>query len=89
MRKASVAIAAAVLAVGFAPHPMARADDPCNNDVPGYPRFGHLVCEQMDKGLSSAQVAMNAMTAYGLTQIMAASLVSGAVVKYCPWDEGK
>jgi hypothetical protein len=27
----------------------AHADDPCNGD-PGCPRFGHLVCEQMDNG---------------------------------------
>jgi hypothetical protein len=62
---------------------------PCNNDAPGCPRFGHLVCEQMDNGLSSGQVAANAMVAYNLSKIMAASLVSGAIVKYCPWDEGQ
>ena len=27
--------------------------------------------------------------AYNLDKFMAASLVAGAIVKYCPWDEGK
>jgi hypothetical protein len=43
----------------------------------------------MDNGPSSGQVAANAMVAYNLSKIMAASLVSGAIVKYCPWDEGQ
>jgi hypothetical protein len=42
----------------------------------------------MDKGLSSSQVAMNAMVAYGLDKMKAAWLVSGAIVKYCPCDQG-
>ena len=43
----------------------------------------------MDNGLDSGQVTVNTMVAYDLSKIMAASLVSGAIVKYCPWDEGK
>jgi WhiB family transcriptional regulator, redox-sensing transcriptional regulator len=37
----------------------------------------------------NSQVARNAMIAFNLTKIMAVSLVAGAIVKYCPWDEGK
>ncbi|MDT5257916.1 MAG: WhiB family transcriptional regulator, redox-sensing transcriptional regulator [Mycobacterium sp.] len=37
----------------------------------------------------NSHVARNAMIAFNLTKIMAASLVSGAIVKYCSWDEGK
>jgi WhiB family transcriptional regulator, redox-sensing transcriptional regulator len=37
----------------------------------------------------NSQVARNAMIAFNLTKIMAVSLVAGATVKYCPWDEGK
>jgi hypothetical protein len=29
------------------------------------------------------------MIAYNLDKFMAASLVAAAIVKYCPWDEGK
>ena len=69
----------------------AHADDPCNGNAPGCPTFGHevLLVRQIDKKFSSSQVATNAMLAYDLTKIMAASLVAGAVVKYCPYDEGK
>jgi Protein of unknown function (DUF732) len=84
-----IAAAGVLTAGGFACPLSAHADDPCNNDAPGCPRFGHLVCEQMDNGLSAGQVAANAMVAYNLSKIMAASLVSGAIVKYCPWDEGQ
>ncbi len=74
--------------VAFLFPPSAHADDPCTGD-PGCPHFGHLVCEQIDGGLSSGQVAESAMITYDLSKIMAASVVSGAIVKYCPWDEGK
>jgi hypothetical protein len=43
----------------------------------------------IDGGLSSSQVAQNAMIAYNLDMDRAAWLVSGAIVRYCPWDEGK
>lgn len=66
----------------------AHADNPCTNDAPGCPKFGHLVCEQMDNGLSSGQVTQNAIAAYDLTKMMAAALVAGAIGKYCPWDQG-
>ena len=92
MKRLVIAIVAAVgvlTAGGFVyPFP-AHADDPCNGDAPGCPTFGHEVCRQIDNGFSSNQVATNAMLAYDLTKIMAASLVAGAVVKYCPYDEGK
>jgi hypothetical protein len=38
--------------------------------------------------VDSGQVAEITAIAYNLSQFMAASLVSGAIVKYCPWDEG-
>lgn len=69
------------------PHRQRTPTTPVTGD-PGCPHFGHLVCEQIDNGLSPSQVAENAMAAYDLTKIMAASLVAGAIVTYCPWDEG-
>jgi Protein of unknown function (DUF732) len=66
----------------------AHADDPCTGD-PGCPGFGHRVCEQMDSGLNSGQLTEITAITYNLSTFMAASLVSGAIVKYCPWDEGK
>jgi hypothetical protein len=80
-------VAAAIFTAPMGSASQAHADDPCTGD-PGCPHFGHLVCEQIDSGLSSSQVAENAMVAYDLSKIMAASLVAGAIVKYCPWDEG-
>lgn len=73
---------------GFVYPLSAHADDPCTGD-PGCPGFGHRVCEQIDNGLDSGQVAEITAIAYNLSKFMAASLVSGAIVKYCPWDEGK
>ncbi len=66
----------------------AHADDPCTGD-PGCPRFGHQVCEQIESGLDSGQLTEITMIAYNLDKIRAAFLVSGAIVTYCPWDEGK
>jgi hypothetical protein len=86
MLKIVAAVGVLTAVSSLCPHP-AQADDPCTGD-PGCPGFGHLVCEQMDKGLSSSQVAMNAMVAYGLDKMKAAWLVSGAIFKYRPWDEG-
>jgi len=56
---------------------------------PGCPHFGHQVCDQIDSGLDSGQLTQITMIAYNLDKFMAASLVAGAIVKYCPWDEGK
>jgi hypothetical protein len=35
-----------------------------------------------------SQIAENAMTAYDLDKVMAASLVDDAIVKYCPKHQG-
>ena len=81
--------AAGVLAAGGFVFPFsAHADDPCVGD-PSCPHFAHLVCEQMDGGSSSAQVADISAVAYNLTKEYAAWLVSGAIAAYCPWDQGK
>jgi hypothetical protein len=90
MRALKIIAAACVLTAGSFICPLsAHADDPCIGDAPGCPTFGHLVCQQIDAGLTSSQVADNAMAAYNLTRIMAASLVAGAIVKYCPSYEGQ
>jgi hypothetical protein len=89
MRALKIIAAAGALTAGSFICPLpAHADDPCTGDAPGCPTFGHLVCQQLDAGLNSGQVADNAMAAYNLTKIMAASLVAGAIVKYCPSYEG-
>jgi len=89
MRAFKIIAAAGALTAGSFICPLpAHADDPCTGDAPGCPTFGHLVCQQLDARLNSGQVADNAMAAYNLTKIMAASLVAGAIVKYCPSYEG-
>jgi hypothetical protein len=85
MRALKIIAAAGALTAGSFICPLpAHADDPCTGDAPGCPTFGHLVCQQIDAGLTSSQIADNAMVAYDLSKIMAASLVAGAIVKYCP-----
>jgi hypothetical protein len=89
MRALRIIAATGAIAAGVSAFPaLAHADDPCTGDAPGCPTFGHLVCQQIDAGLTSSQIAANAMAAYNLTKIMAASLVAGAIVKYCPSYEG-
>lgn len=80
---------AAALLLAALTTPTAHADDPCNNDLPGCPIFGHEVCQSLDNGLSSGTVAQNAAVAYDLSRFMAASLIAGAIVKYCPQHEGE
>jgi hypothetical protein len=85
MSALKVIIAAGALTAGSLIHPLpAHADDPCIGDAPGCPTFGHLVCQELDAGLTSGQATEIAMSDYSLTRIMAASLVAGAIVKYCP-----
>jgi Protein of unknown function (DUF732) len=89
MRALKIIAAAGTLTAGSFIYPLpAHADDPCIGDAPGCPTFGHLVCQQIEAGLTSSQLAENAMAAYNLSKIMAASLVAGAIVKYCPSYEG-
>lgn len=78
-------VAGAIATTGLLFPPSAHADDPCLGD-PGCPRFGHVVCSQLDRGFTSGEVTQMTMEAYDLDKIMAASLVAGAIVKYCPWD---
>jgi hypothetical protein len=85
---AIVAAAGVATIAGFVYPISAHADDPCAGD-PSCPHFAHLVCEQVDGGSSSSQVADITAVAYNLTKDYAASLVSGAVAAYCPWDKGK
>jgi Protein of unknown function (DUF732) len=82
-----VAGAGGIAATFIDPIP-AHADDPCAGD-PSCPHFAHLVCEQVDGGSSSAQVAEITAVGYNLTKDYAAWLVSGAIAAYCPWDQGK
>jgi hypothetical protein len=84
----TIAAAGVLTAGGFVCPFSAHADDPCTGD-PSCPHFAHLVCEQMDGGSSSAQVAEITAVAYNLTKDYAAWLVSGAIAAYCPWDKGK
>jgi hypothetical protein len=83
-----VATAGAFTAGNFIYPIPAHADDPCAGD-PSCPHFAHLVCEQVDGGSSSSQVADITAVAYNLTKDYAAWLVSGAIAAYCPWDQGK
>jgi hypothetical protein len=85
---AIIAAAGIAAAAGFVHPSPAHADDPCIGD-PGCPQFAHLICEQVDGGSSSSQVAEITAVAYNLTKEYAAWLVSGAVAAYCPWDQGK
>ena len=49
-----------------------------------HPRIPHRVVHISLSGRGSV-----VRYAYNLDKFMAASLVAGAIVKYCPWDEGK
>jgi hypothetical protein len=85
----AIVAAAGALTAGSLICPLpAHADDPCIGD-PSCPHFAHLVCEQVDGGSGSIQVAEITAVAYNLTKDYAAWLVSGAIAAYCPWDEGK
>jgi Protein of unknown function (DUF732) len=83
-----VATAGALTAGNFIYPIPTHADDPCAG-YPSCPHFAHLVCEQVDGGSSSSQVADITAVAYNLTKDYAAWLVSGAIAAYCPWDHGK
>jgi hypothetical protein len=88
-RTIAIVAAAGVLTAGSFLCPLpAHADDPAPVGL-GCPGFGHRVCAQIDDGLDTGQVTEITAIAYDLTEFMAASLVSGAIVKYCPHDEGK
>jgi hypothetical protein len=84
-----IVAAAGAVAAGSVTYPLpAHADDPCAGD-PSCPHFAHLVCEQLDGGSSSTQVAEITAVAYNLTKDYSAWLVSGAIAAYCPCDQGK
>jgi hypothetical protein len=76
MRALKIITAAGTLTAGSFIYPLpAHADDPCTGDAPGCPTFGHLVCQQLDAGLTSGQTPTMRWQ-------------PGAIVKYCPSYEG-
>jgi hypothetical protein len=88
MRVLKIVAAASILTAGSLLFPSAgHAVDPCIGDAPGCPIFGHLVCQEIDAGMTSSQIAENAKAAYQLSEPMAASLVNDAIVNYCPPPE--
>jgi hypothetical protein len=88
MRVLKIVAAASILTAGSLLSPSAgHADDPCIGDAPGCPTFGHLVCQEIDAGLKSRQIAENAKAAYGLDEVAAAALVADAIANYCPGRE--